>query len=83
MGHTGYYPSGKLMTMKAVFERETHRLLGAQIVGYEGVDKRIDALAAAIHAGLTAIRLKELDLAYASPYSSDKAPVNLVNRLPF
>ena len=77
MSHAGYYPGGKLMTMKVVFERETCRLLGAQIVGYEGVDKRIDVLATAIRAGMTAIQLKDLDLAYAPPYSSAKDPVNM------
>ena len=77
MSHAGYYPGGRLMTMKVVFERETYRLLGAQIVGYEGVDKRIDVLATAIRAGLTAVDLKELDLAYAPPYSSAKDPVNM------
>ncbi len=77
MSHAGYYPGGKLMTMKIVFEKGTYRLLGAQIVGYEGVDKRIDVLATAIHAGLTAIQLKDLDLAYAPPYSSAKDPVNM------
>ncbi len=78
MSHAGYYPGGKVMSMKVVFEKGTYRLLGAQIVGYEGVDKRIDVLATAIHAGLTAIQLKELDLAYAPPYSSAKDPVNMV-----
>ena len=77
MSHAGYYPGGKVMTMKVVFEKKTYRLLGAQIVGFEGVDKRIDVLAAAIHAGLTAIELKDLDLAYAPPYSSAKDPVNM------
>ncbi len=77
MSHAGYYPGGRLMTMKVVFEKETYRLLGAQIVGYEGVDKRIDVLAAAIHARLTATELKDLDLAYAPPYSSAKDPVNM------
>ena len=77
MSHAGYYPGGKLMTMKVVFERGTCRLLGAQIVGYEGVDKRIDVLATAIRAGLTAIQLKDLDLSYAPPYSSAKDPVNM------
>lgn len=77
MSHAGYYPGGKLMTMKVVFERETYRLLGAQIIGYEGVDKRIDVIAAAIHAGLKATELKDLDLAYAPPYSSAKDPVNM------
>ena len=77
MSHAGYYPGGKVMTMKVVFEKETYRLLGAQIVGYEGVDKRIDVLATAIRAGLKATALKDLDLAYAPPYSSAKDPVNM------
>lgn len=77
MNHAGYYPGGKVMTMKVVFEKETYRLLGAQIVGYDGVDKRIDVLATAIHAGLKATQLKDLDLAYAPPYSSAKDPVNM------
>lgn len=65
------------MTMKVVFERETLRLLGAQIVGVDGVDKRIDVLATAIQAGIRADKLKDLDLAYAPPYSSAKDPVNM------
>ena len=77
MSHAGYYPGGKVMTMKVVFEKETYRLLGAQIVGYEGVDKRIDVLATAIHVGMKATELKDLDLAYAPPYSSAKDPVNM------
>ncbi len=77
MSHAGYYPGGKVMTMKVVFEKGTYRLLGAQIVGYDGVDKRIDVLAAAIRAGLKATALKDLDLAYAPPYSSAKDPVNM------
>lgn len=77
MSHAGYYPGGKVMTMKVVFEKETYRILGAQIVGYEGVDKRIDVLATAIHAGMKAQDLANLDLAYAPPYSSAKDPVNL------
>ena len=77
MSHAGYYPGGKMMTMKILFEKNTYRLLGAQIVGYEGVDKRIDVLATAIHAGMKAFDLKELDLAYAPPYSSAKDPVNM------
>lgn len=77
MCHAGYYPGGKVLTMKVIFEKDTHRLLGAQIMGYEGVDKRIDVLATAIHAGLKATQLKDLDLAYAPPYSSAKDPVNM------
>lgn len=77
MNHAGYYPGGKVMTAKVIFEKGTWRLLGAQIVGYEGVDKRIDVLAAAIRAGMKATELKELELAYAPPYSSAKDPVNM------
>lgn len=77
MSHATYYPGGKVMTMKVVFEKETYRLIGAQIVGYEGVDKRIDVLAVAMNAGLNALQLKDLDLAYAPPYSSAKDPVNM------
>ena len=77
MSHAGYYPGGKVMTVKLVFEKGTYRILGAQIVGYEGVDKRIDVIATAIHAGLSATDLRELDLAYAPPYSSAKDPVNM------
>ena len=77
MSHAGYYPGGKVMTMKVVFAKGTYRLVGAQIVGYDGVDKRIDVLATAIHAGLKATQLKDLDLAYAPPYSSAKDPVNM------
>ena len=81
MSHAGYYPGGKVMTMKVVFETGTCRLLGAQIVGYEGVDKRIDVLAAALRAGMKATELKELELAYAPPYSSAKDPVNMAGFL--
>lgn len=79
--HAGYYPGGRLMTMKVLFEKKSLRLLGAQIIGYEGVDKRIDVLATAIQAGLDASRLTELDLAYAPPYSSAKDPVNMAGFL--
>ena len=77
MSHATYYPGGKVMTMKIVFEKETYRLLGAQIIGYDGVDKRIDVLATAMNAGLSALDLVDLDLAYAPPYSSAKDPVNM------
>ena len=77
MSHADYYPGGKVMTVKVIFEKDTYRLLGAQIVGYDGVDKRIDVLATAIRAGMKATDLKDLDLAYAPPYSSAKDPVNM------
>ena len=75
--HAGYYPGGKALTLKVIFEKNTYRLLGAQIVGNDGVDKRIDVLATAIHAGMTGLDLVDMDLAYAPPYSSAKDPVNL------
>lgn len=77
MSHAGYYPGAKTMVVKVVFEKETYRLLGAQIIGYEGVDKRIDVLATATFNQMRATDLKDLDLAYAPPYSSAKDPVNL------
>lgn len=77
VSHASYYPGGKVMTIKLLFERESYRILGAQIVGSDGVDKRIDVIATAMQAGITAIGLKDLDLAYAPPYSSAKDPVNM------
>ena len=76
--HAGYYPNATEMTLKLIFEKESYKILGAQIIGYEGVDKRIDVIATAIRAGLKANELKDLDLAYAPPYSSAKDPVNMV-----
>ena len=75
--HAGYYPNASAMTVKLIFEKETFKILGAQIVGYDGVDKRIDVIATAIRAGLKADELTDLDLAYAPPYSSAKDPVNM------
>ena len=75
--HAGYYPGAKVMTMKVVYEKSTLKILGAQIVGYDGVDKRLDVIATAISAGMKATELKDLDLAYAPPYSSAKDPVNM------
>lgn len=77
LSHASYYPGAQVMTMKVLFERTGGKLLGAQIVGGEGVDKRIDVLATAIRAGMPAPELKDLDLAYAPPYSSAKDPVNM------
>ena len=75
--HATYYPGASNMTIKTLFDPETGRVLGAQIVGFEGVDKRIDVIATAIRAGMTSADLAELDLAYAPPYSSAKDPVNM------
>ena len=76
VSHATYYPGGKVMTLKLLFEKNG-RILGAQIVGFDGVDKRIDVLAAAMQAKLKATDLCDLDLAYAPPYSSAKDPVNM------
>lgn len=75
--HATYYPGAEDMTMKVLFAPADGRILGAQIVGFDGVDKRLDILATAVQAGMTASDLEELDLAYAPPYSSAKDPVNL------
>ena len=74
-GHAGYYPGTKAMTMKVLYELSTRRILGAQIVGFDGVDKRIDVIATAMQGGILADELHHLDLAYAPPYSSAKDPV--------
>jgi len=75
--HAGYYPGAKPMSMKVIFEQGSGKILGAQIVGYDGVDKRCDVLAVAIRAGMTAYDLTRLELCYAPPYSSAKDPVNM------
>jgi NADPH-dependent 2,4-dienoyl-CoA reductase/sulfur reductase-like enzyme/rhodanese-related sulfurtransferase len=75
--HAGYYPGSSLMHIKLVAERKTGRLLGAQIVGEKGVDKRIDVLATALSAGMSVTDLENLDLAYAPQFSSAKDPVNM------
>lgn len=77
LSHASYYPGGKVMTFKLIFEKKSARILGAQIVGFDGVDKRIDVIAAAMQCGMTAPELKELELSYAPPYSSAKDPVNM------
>ena len=77
MSHASYYPGGRVMTIKLLFRTDTQQILGAQILGYEGVDKRIDVLATAIRAGMKVTSLCELELSYAPPYSSAKDPVNM------
>ena len=76
-GHAGYYPGTAPMHVKLLFEPETGTVLGAQIVGYDGVDKRIDVFATAIYARMTVFDLEHLELAYAPPYGSAKDPVNM------
>lgn len=75
--HATYYPGATNMTVKTLYDPATGKILGAQIVGVDGVDKRLDVLATAIRAGMTAQDLAELDLCYAPPYSSAKDPVNM------
>lgn len=75
--HATYYPGATDMTIKTLFDPANGKILGGQIVGFTGVDKRLDVLAATIHAGGTAADLAELELAYAPPYSSAKDPVNM------
>ncbi|MBS4534136.1 DsrE/DsrF/DrsH-like family protein [Clostridium sp. D2Q-14] len=74
--NAGYYPGAIPMTIKLIFDKEG-KVLGAQIVGYDGVDKRVDVIATAIRFNSTIYDLKELELAYAPPYSSAKDPVNM------
>jgi Uncharacterized NAD(FAD)-dependent dehydrogenases len=76
--HATYYPGATDMTIKALFDPASGKLLGAQIIGYDGVDKRIDVLATAIRAKMTVFDLQELELAYAPPFSSAKDPINMV-----
>jgi NADPH-dependent 2,4-dienoyl-CoA reductase/sulfur reductase-like enzyme/rhodanese-related sulfurtransferase len=75
--HAGYYPGAQPIAMKILFNPESGRLWGAQAVGRDGVDKRIDVLATALQAGLTVDDLADLELAYAPPFGSAKDPVNL------
>jgi NADPH-dependent 2,4-dienoyl-CoA reductase/sulfur reductase-like enzyme/rhodanese-related sulfurtransferase len=76
--HAGYYPDAKPMALKLLIDPLSGTILGAQGVGTEGVDKRIDVLATAIRAGLTAPELADLELAYAPPFGSAKDPVNML-----
>jgi NADPH-dependent 2,4-dienoyl-CoA reductase/sulfur reductase-like enzyme/rhodanese-related sulfurtransferase len=76
--HAKYYPGAKTMALKLLVDPESGAILGAQGVGAEGVDKRIDVLATAIRAGLTAPELADLELAYAPPFGSAKDPVNML-----
>jgi NADPH-dependent 2,4-dienoyl-CoA reductase/sulfur reductase-like enzyme/rhodanese-related sulfurtransferase len=75
--HAGYYPGAEAMTLKLLFETPSGRVLGAQIVGGAGVDKRIDVLAVAIQAGMTVFDLEEMELAYAPQFGSAKDPINM------
>ncbi|HZW48786.1 MAG TPA: DsrE/DsrF/DrsH-like family protein [Bacillota bacterium] len=75
--HAGYYPGAVNMSVKTIFEKTTGKILGVQIVGFDGSDKRCDVFATAIRAGMTAYDLTRLELCYAPPFSSAKDPVNM------
>jgi len=75
--HAGYYPDAMPISIKTIFDPDTGRLLGAQAVGYDGVDKRIDLMATVIKSGGSIFDLTEIEHAYAPPYSSAKDPVNI------
>ncbi|MDO4719838.1 MAG: FAD-dependent oxidoreductase [Peptostreptococcaceae bacterium] len=75
--HAGYYPGAFPISLKLIFELPSGKILGAQAVGYEGVEKRIDVLSTAIKAKMNVRDLADLELAYAPPYSSAKDPVNM------
>ena len=76
-GHAGYYPGTAAMDLKLAFSPEDGTILGAQIAGFDGVDKRLDVLATALRAGMTVYDLEDLELAYAPPFGSAKDPVNM------
>jgi NADPH-dependent 2,4-dienoyl-CoA reductase/sulfur reductase-like enzyme/peroxiredoxin family protein/TusA-related sulfurtransferase/rhodanese-related sulfurtransferase len=76
-GHAGYYPGTAMLHLKVLFDPTTGQLLGGQAAGFDGVDKRLDVLAAAIRAKLTVFDLEEFELAYAPPFGSAKDPVNM------
>lgn len=76
--HAGYYPDAKQMTLKLIFDPKSGEILGAQGIGVDGVDKRIDVVATAMRGGITAPELADLELAYAPPYGSAKDAVNMM-----
>lgn len=80
-GHAGYYPGTAQMHIKVLFAPDTGRLLGAQVTGFDGVDKRLDVFATALRAGMKVQDLQSLELAYAPPYGSAKDPVNMAGFL--
>jgi NADPH-dependent 2,4-dienoyl-CoA reductase/sulfur reductase-like enzyme/rhodanese-related sulfurtransferase len=78
INHAGYYPGGSQLAMKLIVDPDTDLILGAQVVGDEGADKRIDVIATAIQAGLIATDLIDLELAYAPQFGSAKDPINML-----
>jgi len=77
--HVTYFPGGKPLALKIVYDKKTKKLLGGQAYGEAGVEKRIDVLATALHGKMTLEDLSELDLAYAPPYNSANDPVNMAS----
>lgn len=75
--HAGYYPGARGMSIKLLFAPQGGKILGAQIVGGDGVDKRVDVLSVAIQARMSVFQLEEMELAYAPPYGAAKDPVNM------
>ena len=80
-GHAAYYPGTAPLFLKVLFAPDDGKLLGGQVLGWDGVDKRIDVLAVALRAGMTVYDLEHLELAYAPPYGSAKDPVNMAGFL--
>ena len=76
--HASYYPNATNISLKLLYNPETLEILGAQAIGEEGTDKRIDVIATSIKAGLKVTHLSDLELAYAPPFSSAKDPVNIL-----
>lgn len=76
--HASYYPNSSMMSVKLLWDKATHKILGAQIVGFDGVDKRMDVIATAIRLGARVTDLADLELCYAPPFGSAKDPVNMV-----
>jgi NADPH-dependent 2,4-dienoyl-CoA reductase/sulfur reductase-like enzyme/rhodanese-related sulfurtransferase len=79
--HAGYYPGAKMLVIKALFRKSDGRVLGAQVLGEDGVPKRIDSFAMAIQMGCTIYDLEEAELCYAPPYGSAKDPVNFAGMI--
>ena len=75
--NASYYPGATFMTLKLLFDKNSGKILGAQIIGYKGVDKRIDVIATAIKAGMNVFDITNLELSYAPPFGSAKDPVNM------
>lgn len=79
--HATYYPGAQPLTIKAIFHKKTGQILGAQLIGTEGIDKRADVIATCIRANMNCYDLSDLELCYAPPYSSAKDPVNILGNV--